>query len=288
MDSILVIGADSIVGRAVAEQLAVRANVSAVWFHQPVYPEGCTGSPADEATIIEKCAGSDVVIFCGGGAVSSWDAEFGDLSAEEAWLQCCLAAVRGTETDFVFVSSDAVFGGPWVFHDDDSNSFADDSIATRLRTFEARVSELHRSLIVRTNVAGPDEAGRGFAARILQCIENGECEHVIADSYATPIGALEFAEILAECLAARIQGMINIAGSERTTPFRFATMLAAAVGCSIEHLMPLKSEPGRITEHSLRCDRLRQELKISTPLLNDTVDQVADLFRMRSRRTAAA
>lgn len=288
MDRVLIIGVDSIAGRAVAQQLAERCEVTGFWVSRPEFPDGCATSRIDEKLFSEKCETADVLIFCGGASMSSWDSEFGDLTAESAWLKPCIGAARRSGIRFVFVSSDAVFGGPWVFHDDDSQSYSDNDTAKEIQRHEAAVADLDGSLIVRTNIAGLDGEGRSFASRITRRIDSGECEHVDAASYATPISAREFAEILSECIAAGTTGFINIGGAERTTQFRFATMLAAALCCDVEHLMPGGSESGRTKEQSLRCERLRHELNVPPPLLRETVDDVADLFHAESSQSAAA
>ncbi|MEQ9410354.1 MAG: sugar nucleotide-binding protein [Fuerstiella sp.] len=287
MERTLIIGIDTVAGRSVAQQLTGRAEVSGLWFNSPVPVDGCNSSRIESETLGDRIRAADAVVFCGGASYSSWDSGFGEFAAEEQWLQACLAAAQGTETRFVFISSDAVFGGPWVFHDDHGDSFADTDIAAQLLQFEAIVEQLNNSLIVRTNIAGVDSQGQGFVNRIAARLRSGESEHVDARVFATPLAASDFSELLIECLVTDLTGVINIAGAERTTAFHFAIRMAAGLGYGVEHLIPTTSN-GKPCEQSLRCERLRKELKRSAPNLKETIERVVQSIADQRQPAVAA
>lgn len=261
MEQVVVVGVDSIAGHAIAREIHQSSSVRTFKISEL--------SSAVPAAV----ADADLLIFCGGAASSSWDPGFGDLTAEEDWLDLCLAKCS-PDCRVVFISSDAVFDGPWVFHDDDSAAVSTDGTAARIQNFEARVAARADSLIVRTNVLGLCATEHAFTRRVVDRLETGQCEHLPGRSYATPIAASDFAALLVKLLDHRAVGFINVAGAERTSPWRLGTTLASALGHSSDALLPEESAP--VVEHSLRCQRLRQEFGLSGPVLRQTVDCLVD------------
>ncbi len=286
MDRVVIVGVDSVVGRSLAGQLSARFSVTGLCLKHPEFVEGCPTSRIEANVLAEQLESADVVIFCGGAARSSWDSEFGDFDAEAEWLKPCVEGAKKAAARLVFVSSDAVFDGPWVFHDDDSGSYSARHPAIRLRDFESVVAKVRNSLIVRTNVVGVDPSGCGFINRILERLDANECEHVDAGVYSTPIAAQEFAIALCECVITGTAGVVNIGGAERTTPFTFAISLAASLGIDAEQFVPSKHS-GESREQSMRCERLRSELNMSPPMLKETVEQLASTTTA-NRQAAAA
>ena len=261
MEQVVVVGVDSVAGRAIASQLGTGSTIKEF------------RSTDISSTLLKSAlADADLLVFCGGASRSSWDAGFGDLTPEEEWLSIVLDACT-PECQIVFVSSDIVFDGPWVFHDDESSAVSADEPASSIRQFESQVAARRNSLVIRTNVLG--FAGQtGFAGRVVDRLETGECEHVPGRSYATPIAASEFAELVGQLLNCHATGFINVAGAERTSPWRLGTALASALGHSSDALLPEESSP--VVEHSLRCQRLRQEFDLTVPVLRQTIDRLVD------------
>lgn len=288
MDRILIVGVDSLIGRRIAEQLSSASDIVGFWLQNPAIPDEWASARMEEELFGRKCQEADVVIFCGGAAVSSWDPDFGHFHAEKKWLNACLTVTRNSGARFVYLSSDAVFGGPWLFHDDDSESYAETKTAREILGFENIVRDVPESLIVRTNVLSGNSAKQSFTSRILERIQGGECEHVESAVFSTPIAVSEFATILTECLTTGMSGCVNIGGAERTSPFLFATLLAAGLGGEREHFVPTDSPSDVHCEQGLRCSRLRQELKIPSPMLSETIDQIVSELPATNRQTAAA
>ncbi len=287
MDRILVVGVDSVAGQAIADRLKSQSKVCGLWNRTAVHSADLETTRLNNASLLRQCEGADLVIFCGGASLSSWDDNFGDFEVEKSWLQKALTCAERASARFVFISSDVVFGGPWVFHDDDSRSFCNGRTAQTVRSFETDVERLTDSLIVRTNALGIGQSNIGLTSRIAERLASGESEHVDASVYGTPIDSNEFAQALTECLVSGMSGCVNIGGAERTTAFRYATTLANSLGYDGEHLIPVHDNR-RIQEKSLRCQRLRQELKIAGPLLKETVDRVTQQVIERSTEAIAA
>ena len=287
MDRVLVIGVDSVAGQAVADQLTSQSEVCGLWHKTAVLSADFKSTRLTNDSLVEQCEQADLIVFCGNASQSSWDDSFGDFEVEESWLTKTLKLSEQTTARFVFISSDVVFGGPWVFHDDDSGSYCDGRTAQKVRSFETAVERCKDSLIVRSNVLGIGPSSIGLTSRIVERLESGESERVDACVYGTPIESTEFAQTLTECLVAGVSGYVNIGGAERTTAFRYVTTLANTLGHNAEHLIPIHDHR-RIQEKSLRCQRLRQELKIAGPLLKETVDHVTQQIVEQNAEAVAA
>lgn len=271
MERILIIGMESVAAKAIGNALCDAFEVTTLT------PSGNARNPQLTAQRLTptslQSTEADTIVFCGGASRSSWDPEFGDLSPEEAWLQPALQKAADSDAQFVFVSSDAVFGGPWVFHNDDNTSFDQTESALAIRDYEQQVEALESTLIVRTNVIGDERDHSGIAGRIVERLQQGESELIDASACGTPIAATDFAMAVVECLKAEVTGYLNIAGAERATIWQLATAVAAAGNFDCDHLVPARGH-GRPIERSLRCERLRKELQITTPTLRETAEHI--------------
>ena len=283
MNRILIVGIDTFAGRSIAEELCGTCDVKGLWFSTPTIAPGCATARVNKSILNEHVTNATTIVFCGAASQSSWNRNFGTFRPEEKWLTPCVLAAQTSGTRFVFVSSDAVFAGPWVFHDDDSIALSDDSLARQLQTFESQVQQLDDSLIVRTNIVDSD----GVVQRAVRAVESGRTVSVDASTYATPVTQEEFASSLVECLNAEMTGFVNIAGGERTSPFQLVTMLATNLECDARRVVA-KFSVDQPVERSLRCLRLRTELNQRSSLLKDILEQLADTAAARRDHATAA
>lgn len=270
----LIVGIDTVTGYSLAQHLAPQSEVSGLWFETPEFVDGCHTCRIDSDSLEQQVSEADVIVFCGGAARSSWDADFGDFSAEQQWLPSCIAAMEQNGQRLIFVSSDAVYSGPWVFHDDDSKSRATNKVAKRLIKFETTVAAVKDSLIIRTNVLG--SAVGCFLDETAEAIRSQVPIQLDASTFATPIASTDFAYAVESCINCGALGSLNVGGAERITPYRFAIALANALTLQTDLISPrkLKSTP---VERSMRCDRLRNEGRQTTPLLRSTLEYLADV-----------
>ena len=277
MTNILIAGVDSLVGSSLAKHLATQADVSGLWFEDRTFVDRCPSVVVSAESIADKVPAADVAVFCGGASRSSWDDQFGSFSAERNWLKSLIAAASKSDARFVYVSSDAVFTGPWVFHGDETSSeitnTATDKTAAAIVRFESQVAELSNSMIVRTNVL--DWAPNSFLGERLDALISAGRLVLDARTYSTPIFEQHFTPLLAECLNRDVTGYINIAGAERTSPFAFLTQLSNNMESATAELKPNAMVKGT-NERSLRCSRLRQELNLQAPMLKHMIEAVVN------------
>ena len=100
-------------------------------------------------------------------------------------------AVRDAGCRLTYLSSDAVFTGPWLFHAEDSPHHCQSLEAVRLRSYEELVARVvPDALIVRTHAFGWSPDGEGWVESLL-----GDLEDRAADAdpvrHATPILATD-------------------------------------------------------------------------------------------------
>lgn len=281
----LIVGIDTVAGSSLAQQLAKRSEVSGLWFSGPKVIKGCQTGRVDSESLRKEAAAADVVVFCGGAAQSSWDPGFGDFTSERQWLSECIDAVHSAGRRLVLISSDAVFCGPWVFHDDDSSAVASDRFAKTILKYESLVAGVADSLIVRTNITGTTAGS--FVAETVDAIRDVRLVKVDAATFATPIAPENFAAALAGCLDGGTTGYVNIAGAERSTPFHFAMALANHLNLPSEQIQSVAGNK-KTVERSMRCNRLRDERDLHAPLMRSMLECLAEALDDQRQLSVAA
>jgi dTDP-4-dehydrorhamnose reductase len=192
-------------------------------------------------------------------------------------------AAADLEARLLLISSDRVFAGPRMFHDE-AEPVSDDPQAQSLRCIEQGALSIdgnqERVLVVRTNAFGWSIQGNSFAERTWRVLDEGRSVELSTATFATPILISDLAEVLLRCLRARLSGVVHIGGAERTSPFRFGQELAMAAGFDPRLV---KSSSEAEDEHAVQCCEtslgtrlVRRELDIALPLLRESVARFAD------------
>lgn len=270
MDSIFVVGTDTIAG----------ANLAAHWtdggrsvngFRRDFSDAGLDPVALDEARAHLAAAKPDVVAYCGAASESAWSFPAVDASAEGD-LRVWARAVRDMNCRFTYLSSDAVFTGPWMFHAEDSTHHCASLEASRLRSMEELVQRiLPEALLVRTNTFGWSSNGEGWIESLIAALED---DTIAADAvrHATPILATDLATILCRAHEEHLQGVLHIAGAERVNHSTFLRMLADQFGVTAPAtptsatLAAPAAGFGR-GEMSLRTGRAKNTLNLAMPSL---------------------
>ena len=269
MRRLAVVGVDSSVGSAIMVHFDGTAEVSGVRLAQ----QSAVGDLCDRCT--------DIVV-CGDASLSSWDDGFGDLKSDCRLVpEYCQWAERAGSR-LVYISSDAIFGGPWVFHDDDSSKFFHSPIAQQLQSIEQTVLKSDRNLVIRTNAIS-DVSG-SWLDRIRNSFRSRIPQRFTANQYATPLAACRLALLLDHVLQTPAAGVVHLAGAERLSAWNFATQIARAESVNIQCALPsIEPEP---REQSLRCTRARNELRLRMPTLSQTIAELTTTAVTGSRQAA--
>ena len=285
MDTVLLIGAESTIGANLAATLASDHQVVALGATRHVEISGCRGGHCDDrspSTIQEWIATTtpDRIVVCGTDK-SAWDTpEQGQIERETAaaehWAQA--AAARGC--DLTVVSSNGVFTGPWMFHDEHSVSVCTSVTAQHLRRMEQRVlTYCPTALVVRTHAIGWSPFATGWLDSIVQQLETGTAPSLDFVRHSSPLPAHLLGDLLQQTWNASVRGICHMAGNERISPFSVACRIAALLNCDepqVDSVDTLSSPPigfGR-GETSLIARRLREEVGIAPPALKLHLDEM--------------
>jgi dTDP-4-dehydrorhamnose reductase len=291
VERLLIRGVDTTVGANLALALSDRFEVLALYHHQAIELSCARTQPADAADPAQlqdmaRAWQPDWIIDCGPLCAASWDVHPGEAAGEhESRITAALAELTSTSaTRLTVISSDAVFAGPRMFHEEDSPFNEASAWAQRV---VARERELVRTsaLVVRTCAYGwsPADVGPCFAERAMGWLDSGTVGEADGLRHATPILATDLAALLVRAYELRLHGLYHLAGAERTSLHRFVRELAAVSG----QRMPVGSGMGQHEggtgaplETSLNSKRARRALEMATPLLRDGlirfVEQAAD------------
>lgn len=189
-----------------------------------------------------------------------------------AWAGACRA--RGAR--FTFISSDAVFTGPWMFHDEDGPGKCETAAAQCLRDAEQQVRELDpQALIVRTNAFGWSPLGEaGWIEQRLHELRTKRLADQDFVRHATPILATDLAGILVRAWSEGVTGICHIAGAERISPLRFVQRLAEQYELPWLSICRSDALQERATgfgagECSLQTKRIRKAVCVAMPMISE-------------------
>lgn len=293
MKTFLIVGVETVVGANLAVSWSTQVRVLGVSASSGINLSGC------ERTILEQHSAEGIrqclqqtrathVIFCGAAARSTWEPSAQSFANTDAELWA--AAAAQAELHFTMISSDAVFTGPWMFHDENCATLCPSAEATEIRQIETRVREVcAKSLIVRTNAFGWSPSGKnGWLESMLSALENNRTLELDPICHGTPILASDLADYLAPALEDELTGVFHIAGAERVSPYQFAKQLAAAfelgtpVSRTIRELSARPTGFGR-GEASLQTRRFRSEYDCSMPMLSEGLARLVEQHRSGDR-----
>jgi dTDP-4-dehydrorhamnose reductase len=212
---------------------------------------------------------------------SSWNADAPRLAAEPAIVAGLAEAAADVRAFLTVISTDAVFAGPRMFHEEEFPRHGAGELADAARAVEDALAG-RDALVVRTNAfgLGPQPEAAEFGEQVWQALVDCLPVKVDSDRHATPILASDLAEPLCRARERRIAGVCHINGAERTSPARFALEAAAVLGIKANLVRPMAIEAhhgphSMARETSLNTRRARRELGIALPLLREGLARLA-------------
>ena len=287
MDSIFVVGTDTLAGSNLAAHWT-DGGQSVTGFWRDAGENELGPVSLDEARAQLAAAKPSIVVYCGAASESAWSYPAIDAAAD-ADLRIWTRAVCEFGCRFTYLSSDAIFTGPWLFHAEDSTHHCQSLEAGRLRSMEELVERiLPEALIVRSNLFGWSANGLGWIETLIASLEEGKTPGD-AVRHATPILATDFATILKRAHEEDLTGRLHVGGAERVSHAAFVRMLGEEFGFEVprapsEVLATSATGFGR-GETSLRSSRAKNVLNLAMPSLADGLmrlnAQNTDGFRAR-------
>lgn len=289
MERLLVTGVEGAVGANLALALAERFDVYTVCQSGRIALDSRPAVPCDptepaQLTAVLHDLRPQAILHCGPLAFSNWDLATQPINPQrepQLALQLAeLAAELGAR--LTWLTTDAVFCGPRLFHDEDTPPNATTAWATQARAVERQLAATD-ALVVRTHAYGwsPLVARAGLAERIWNAVADGRQPEVDGRRHATPILASDLAPLLARAWELNLKGLYHISGAERTSPYRFAVQLALAAGASWPRVLESRAagtldRPGYLLEEtSLGTRRAQKALECPLPLLAEGLARFA-------------
>lgn len=285
MESLLVAGAETLIGANFAVQSAEQFEVTACFFDSPQTLAGCrtvSCDPGDAQSVLNLFAEvrPQRFVYCGAAANSAWEDSVrpaaGDVQQAEHWLHTAKMA----DVSLTVISSDAVFTGPWMFHAENSKSLCPTAEATVLRTIEQMAQDaMPECLIVRTNAFGWSSP---WLESLLASLETNQPCALDCVRHASPILVNDLIDIVTKCWNAGLDGVYHVGGAERVNPAAFAQRFAGEFALRVpkphvtESLTDRSSGFG-CSETSLQTRKLRRALGISVPMVSEGLRRLRQL-----------
>lgn len=282
MARVLVTGMDTALGANLALRFAQRNDVLGLydrhaWSHESL---ALNRWQVDQPASIEghlRDFDPEWLLHVGPLSASSWDTPPCSADAERESQRVRTLAQVSSECGcrLAVLSSDVVFAGPRLFHDENSPPGATSHWAQQVLRMEQALSD-SGALIVRTHAYGwGGTESNGFAAQAAESLLGGLSPATDGRRHATPLLATDLADLLLRCFEQRLTGLYHLAGAERTSPFRFVAELALALGVEIPACSAERSAERSAEETSLSSMRARRALGVATPMLRAGLERFA-------------
>jgi dTDP-4-dehydrorhamnose reductase len=280
VERLLVTGVDFPLGCNLALSLSDRCEVLGLCGQRALQLEGlrtaaCAYSDSKLLMQIVREWQPHWILHCGPLAVPSWDRACEEIPIEQQPRLVAALAQTATEVGarLTILSSDVVFCGPRMFHDESSPASQASPRAVATRNME-RALEKTSALVLRTHAYGwsPISAHAGFAQQMFETLMRGAAPPTDGRRYATPILATDLAELVWRAYEVRLEGLHHLTGAERAHDHRFVAELAAILGVPAPHAGTESTEAyaGLAEEEtSLNSRRARRLLEMATPLLHE-------------------
>tara|TARA_R110002095_G_scaffold167186_2_gene145019 strand:- start:1830 stop:2774 length:945 start_codon:yes stop_codon:yes gene_type:complete len=290
VETVLVIGLDTVAGANIATSLSSRYRVVGLTSATPVSIQGCESHTylEDDVETAEhwlSLVRPQWVVYCGVAANSAWSVDPAKFSTKDpvVAVRNWVNAAELHSARFTHISSDAVFTGPWMFHEEDCQGFCESQQANLIRAIEREVSLCDNTLIIRTNVFGwtPSAYGQGDVEQLIQSLSTGSFNSLDCYRHATPLLATDLAAIIEHAYQERLTGIFHVAGGERISPLEFVQRLAKTFGLTVPALPRATVLNECLTgfangETSLHTRKIRRALSISMPMLDDGLQRLFD------------
>jgi dTDP-4-dehydrorhamnose reductase len=279
MDKLIVVGVDTLAGAGIAQALKDRCDVLGISFQGGVDGESYwtqhvrRGDSGGLVAAVEA-AEPDWLIYASSLSAANWDMPTSDCGwqHEPAMAENLVAVSRRLNAKLIALSSDAVFTGPQMFHEENESATSTHRAASTILQWE-QILTAGGALVARTHVYGwaPTGVEPGLVQRIAQSLVDATALPVDGWRYATPILASDLAEFLVRAAERNLTGLYHLSGAERTNSFRLANELASILGVSMPRNLSLHRTPPAdsnwLLETSLDSRRARRALDVSLPML---------------------
>lgn len=288
---IFITGVSGLLGINAALQLQERHEVSGVYCSHPVKVEGAELRRldlTDQAAVLDlvseirpqvilHTAGLTNVDAC---EVDPAQAELLNVRVSEHVARAAAAAGAA----LVHISTDHLSDGTKALTAESVQASPLNEYARTKWEAERIVSQVcPGALIIRTNFFGwGTPAKASFSDWILEGLRSGKSLPLFVDVHVTPVLINDLVAFIERLLERRVQGVFNVAGSERVSKYEFGVQLARAFEIPAGNLRPLSVHDVplracRPQDMSLNCDRVSALLGQRMPTLGESLARLRAL-----------
>ena len=125
-----------------------------------------------------------------------------------------------------------------------------------------------------------------FATWVIDSLGNGKRISVAEDHYNSPTLADNLAEMILGIAKMDVTGVYHTAGSERISRYKFALKIAEAFNLDRTLVTPVRMKDIKVwiarrpADSSLCVDKVRREVELSPPSLNDALERMKSGMRV--------
>ncbi len=183
-----------------------------------------------------------------------------------------------------YLSCDAIFTGPWMFHEEEGSHFCQTTTAELYRQLESEVMGWNpEAMVVRSNTYGwtPKGISPQGVSRLAQDVAIDKRLDLDCMRHATPIHAVQLADLLLSSFEHDLSGLYHIAGAERVNPWQFMNQLMlhlegprVRVPYTVAHEIASEEHELRYGygETSLQTKKIKAALGRSMPMLTEGLE----------------
>lgn len=288
--TILVTGGSGLLGNAIVETLPNDAAVTATYNSAPLSTPDAEYKQLDlreqeriaplledtDPNLIFHCAAITNLDYCEHNPDTAFEVNTAASETLAAW-----ASQHGA--DFVYISTDAVYGGEQSFSQETDQLRPENVYAETKADAERRVRRAHEDpLIVRTTIHGLSPGEKtSLSEWIYETLAASESISLFEDAHFSPLYAPDLAELLVETVIEGETGTYNFAAPERLSKLAFGQLLAKVFELPSDLITLSKQadfgfDAPRPHDISLSVEKARRELGLTFPSVE------AGLERMQS------
>lgn len=211
--------------------------------------------------------------------------------AINAWLLQSILGLLPPGCLFVYISTDAVFGGMRPMGSEEDAPSPCNAYGRSKLEGEEVVRKRTNSLVVRTNFYGWSSGRKKtFAEWLWSSLEREEPITLFDDFFFSPIYAVDLAQRLGILVDKGCRGLIHLAGRERVSKSQFGRQLAEIAGFSLKNVRTGSVKGSGLAaarggDLSLDSSRFHRETGVDLPGCREGLERfVRDRGRPLSRR----